>query len=118
MKPALVALALVAGAVLALPDLAIEHAPTVENYLRDTLAIAPENAIVVGVGDHRVFGFAYVQRVLGERRDVDYVDARLLAYGWYRDKVATRLGLPDVTNDEPALVARMLATERPRPCAA
>ncbi len=114
---ALVALVLVADAAFAMPDVAEEHTATVENYLRDTLASLPERSILIGTGDHRNCGFAYVQRVLGERRDVDYIDARLTPYAWYRRKLTAR----GVLGPEPAdagiidprvLAARALATGR------
>jgi hypothetical protein len=99
----LAAFVLVGNAALAVPDLALEHAPTVENYLRDTLALAPPRAVLLGTGDHRLFGFAYVQRVLGERGDVDYVAADMLGgSAWYRQRVAARLRLdrPDAQPTE------------------
>jgi hypothetical protein len=115
----LAALVLVGNAALAVPDLAIEHAPTVENYLRDTLALAPSRAVLVGTGDHRLFGFAYVQRVLGERGDVDYVGADMLnGAAWYRRRVAARLhfdrpGAEAAIADPRALVALALESGRP-----
>jgi hypothetical protein len=118
--PAVVAMALVGGGAFTLPSLAVEHAPTIENYLRDTLALAPERTILIGTGDHRIFGFAYVQRVLGERRDVTYVDARLLPHAWYRKQLAKHLveldpsRVEDATTIDPRNLAA-LALESGRP---
>jgi hypothetical protein len=65
--------------------------PTVEHYLQDTLRNLPPLAVLVGVGDHRFFGFLVEQRVLGIRPDVVYVDAGMLRTDWYRARVASAL---------------------------
>jgi hypothetical protein len=88
------------------PLIAEYERPTVEHYLEDTLSSLPPRAVVVGVGDHRFFGFLVEQRVLGLRPDVEYVDAGMLRTDWYRSRTATALGDGvQVTSDPQALVA-------------
>lgn len=80
---------------------------TVERYAHDVLR-TPEpgrRAIVFGTDDHRLFPMLYVQEVLGKGHEVLYVDASLLAHGWYRERLERRFeGLP--TEDKPL---RMMA---------
>ncbi len=73
------------------------HRPDVEYYLVNTLTSAEHSAIILGTGDHRLYGFWYVQAVRGHRPDVTYVDPVMLHYDWYRDRVeaALDLDLPD-----------------------
>jgi hypothetical protein len=115
--PSAIAIALAASVGVALPDLSLEHEPTVENYLRDTLATAPPASILLGSGDQRTFGFAYLQGVLRERTDVDYIDARVLTFGWYYRRVRGRMGIdladPDGRVDQRRVATRLLATGRP-----
>jgi hypothetical protein len=109
---AAVAIAIFAGT--HVPDeLREANRPTVEQYLRNTLAELPPDAVVVGTGDHRCFGFFYVQTVLGQRTDVVYVEAGLLHDGWYRDRIARALGEPSVSDAAPALIAALLQRGRP-----
>lgn len=68
------------------------HAPFMEEYLVNTLRSMPDDGVLLGIGDHEVFGFLYAQEVLGERPDVTYVNAQLLAYDWYRERVEGQLG--------------------------
>lgn len=68
------------------------HAPYMEEYLVNTLRSMPPDGVLLGRGDHEVFGFLYVQEVLGERQDVTYLNAPLLAYDWYREHAEARLG--------------------------
>jgi hypothetical protein len=55
----------------------------VEDYAANCLNVVPENALILGTGDARLFGITYTQEVLGLRRDVHYVDVRMLLYPWY-----------------------------------
>jgi len=88
------------------PRIAEYERPTVEHYLQDTLSIVPPRAVLVGVGDHRFFGFLVEQRVLGLRPDVVYVDAGMLRTDWYRARVADALGDgAQVTSDPRDLVS-------------
>jgi hypothetical protein len=86
--------------------------PTVEQYLQNTLAELPPGAVVVGTGDHRCFGFFYVQTVLGQRTDVVYVEAGLLHDRWYRDRIARALGESSVSDAAPALIEALLQRGR------
>ncbi len=78
---------------LGLPGIANERRPMLENYVLDTLATVPENAVVFGSGDERVFGFLYAKLGLGVRRDVTFVSPILLHYGWYHRRVEAELGM-------------------------
>lgn len=69
------------------------HTSAIDDYIHDLLTSAPEDAVLIGTGDHRMFGVHHHQQVLGLRRDVVYVDARLLAHDWYRERMEKRLGL-------------------------
>lgn len=93
------------------------HGPWVEQYLENTLMSAPERAIIVGTGDHRYFGFGY-SRVRGKRTDLNYIDAYMLLYPWYRTRMQRALGvaLPVVQDrsvDTSRLLATLLSTRRP-----
>jgi hypothetical protein len=81
--------------------------PTVEQYLRNTLSVLPRGAIAFGVGDHRCFGFLFLQTVLGVRPDVTYVEAGMLRDGWYRERIARAIDESSVGDDAAALAARL-----------
>jgi hypothetical protein len=81
--------------------------PTVEQYLRNTLGMLPPGAVVLGVGDHRCFGFFFLQTVEGVRPDVTYVEAGMLRDGWYRERIARALGGASVGDDAAGLAARL-----------
>lgn len=106
-----------ACALVAIPHLDRHTAPTVEHYLEDTFGSLPEDAVVVGTGDHNFFGANYLQRALGRRHDIDYVDAYLLAHRWYNLRATDRLDISypyrgsDIDTDR--LFERILATGRP-----
>lgn len=86
------AILLGAGVAIAWPAVRAEHGPYVERYLRDTLRAAPRDAVIFGTGDYRAFGFPYLQRALGMRRDVLVIDPRQLLFTHYRRRVERRLG--------------------------
>jgi hypothetical protein len=96
------------------PRIAEYERPTVEHYLQDTLSNVPPRSLLVGVGDHRFFGFLVEQRVLGLRPDVVYVDAGMLRTDWYRARTATALcdGV-QVASEARDLVAAEASTGRP-----
>lgn len=77
-----------------LPELSEHHAPTVERYLQNTLRFVPPGAVILGSGDQRLFGFEALQELDGLRRDVQYIDPRMLHYAWYRRRAAERFGSP------------------------
>lgn len=68
------------------------HGPYMESYLINVVRTMPEDGVVLGIGDHEVFGFLYVQEVLGERPDVTYINLPMLGYDWYRARVERQLG--------------------------
>lgn len=106
------------GALHAYPDLREHNRPDVEVYVRNTLAIAPPNALILGSGDHRFGGFLYAREALELRRDVVYLDAWLLLNPWYRRRMSAIVGVELVEPEQRslntvALVAQLQATGRP-----
>ncbi len=100
------------------PEVSEHHSPAVERYLRNTLGTAPIDAVVLGTGDHRLFGFAYLQAVQMVRTDVTYLDPNMLRYDWYRERAERRLGfdLPDPVHgslNTAKLAAAVLYAGRP-----
>jgi len=93
------------------------QSPAVEQYVRDTFETLPDDAIVLGMGDHNFFGALYLRRALGRRSDIDYIDAFLLAHRWYVDRVDRRLerSLPHTGSsiDTDEILSRLVATGRP-----
>lgn len=89
--PATVAVACV-GLLRHLDGVREHHGPYMESYLVNVLRTMPQDGVVLGVGDHEVFGILYVQEVLGERRDVTYINLPMLGYDWYRARVEQQLG--------------------------
>lgn len=69
------------------------HREEVEYYLLNSLDTVEPNSVILGTGDHRIYGFHYVQRVLRHREDVTYIDPLLLNYPWYRDQIEARMGV-------------------------
>lgn len=70
------------------------HREDVEYYLLNSLETVEPDSVILGTGDHRIYGFHYVQRVLHQREDVTYIDPLLLNYPWYQARIEQRLGLP------------------------
>jgi len=71
----------------------------VEGYARDLLATVDRHplAIVLGSDDHRTFPVLYAQNVLELGPRTLYIDASLLAHGWYRARLRRQWPqLPDV----------------------
>jgi len=100
------------------PDVSAIHRPTVEHYLRNTLITMPPGAVLITSGDHRLFGYLYLQRVGGLREDVTVVSPTMLFRPWYRRQVEASLGreLPMVgerTLDMVGLADVVLGTGRP-----
>jgi hypothetical protein len=114
---ALAGTALAAGVVLGFGDVRDEHGPMIHDYVVDTLRTAPEQAVILGSGDVRVFGTLYAQTALGLRRDVVFVSPLLLHYDWYRRRVGDVLGMaipgPQAGSiDTRALASLVLASGR------
>jgi hypothetical protein len=61
-----------------------------EDYAQNALAGAEKNAMIVGLGDVKLFSMLHAQRVRGQRKDVQYVDARMLLYRWYVEQQRQR----------------------------
>jgi hypothetical protein len=53
-----------------------------------TLATAPEGAILLTPGDQSLFTLWYFQLASGQRPDLTLVDSNLLAFDWYRARLA------------------------------
>jgi hypothetical protein len=115
----------VAASILAVPEVVEHHRRTVDLYVRNTLAAAPANAILVSSGDHRWGGFMYARYALRLRPDVVDVVPEMLAQAWYRKLLQDWTGVlfdyaPDVSMPSvrrpigpKTLLARLLATGRP-----
>ncbi|MFT6396162.1 MAG: hypothetical protein ACJAYU_000905 [Bradymonadia bacterium] len=69
------------------------HRGDVESYLLNSLNTVEPDSVILGTGDHRIYGFHYVQRVLHQREDVTYIDPLLLNYQWYRSQIEELLGM-------------------------
>ena len=52
------------------------------------LRVAPPNAIILTSGDRTTFTFWYLRHVKKQRQDVTVVDDNLLAFDWYRERLA------------------------------
>ena len=68
----------------------VRNSYAVEDYAKNALTSVERSAVIFGTGDVRLFSMAYVQGVLGMRRDVHYVDPRMLLYRWYVDQQLQR----------------------------
>lgn len=66
---------------------------TIQDYVENTLHSVPENAVVLGQGDHRYFGFQYLQQVDVLRRDVVFIEPLVLGLDWYVDRTRRRLAV-------------------------
>jgi hypothetical protein len=123
-RPHVLGAIFLARALTAYPAVAEHHRPTVDNYVRNVLALAPPRSVILHSGDDRVGGFMYARCALGLRPDVEAVTPVLLLTDWYPPQVSARLGLPIVHGVTPpgrnrpelsarALVDQLLATDRP-----
>jgi hypothetical protein len=112
------AAAAAAGTCTAWPRVREHHRPTIELYARNTLDSAPKDAVILGTGDHRLYGFLYAQHALGIRPDVVYLDPNMWRYRWYRRHLGPALRHAIYEPDGPsvstvALAESVLATGRP-----
>jgi hypothetical protein len=115
---ALTAQAALAASILTVPEVLEHNRPTVALYIENTLRAAPDDAILVGTGDHRWGGFMYARYALHLRPDVVYIGPGTLTQAWYRHDMQALTG---VSFETPAhgpvgpktLMARLLATGRP-----
>lgn len=69
-------------------DLSEEH--SVGTAAGILLRDAPENAILLTPGDQTIFTLWYWQHVEAQRSDLILIDANLVAFDWYRDRLAKR----------------------------
>ncbi len=69
-------------------NLRIEQSP--RPTIEATLRMMPENAIILTPGDQSIFSLWYFQHVEGQRPDLILVDENLLAFSWYRQRLAVR----------------------------
>mgnify|MGYP001822449534 CR=1 FL=1 len=84
--------------------------PPIEKVLR----IMPENAVVLTPGDHSIFSLWYFQHVEGQRTDLVLVDENLLAFMWYRQRLAVRYpGLEGLDTDDLAQFRQLNSKKRP-----
>ena len=84
--------------------------PSVATVLRDL----PENAILLTPGDQSIFTLWYFQHVEGKRPDIILVDANMLAFNWYRERLALRYPeLEGLSVDNLDLFQELNARQRP-----
>ena len=74
----------------------------------------PSNAIVLTPGDHSIFSLWYFQHVESLRSDLILVDENLLAFDWYRARLAVRYPeLDGLANDNLPLFKELNTRIRP-----
>ena len=83
--------------------------PTIDLYARNILAQVPAHAVILGSGDHCVFGFLYLQDVIRLRPDVTYAHLSMLDRAWYRARLEQRFPDVDWSAKGRALVESALA---------
>jgi len=99
---------------------------TTEAYVRDVLAIAPPNAILLVTGDDAVGGFFYAKCGLHLRDDVTVITPVMLLTDWYPARATKELQLPQMIThgvkatpesepvlEAPLVMRDLLATNRP-----
>jgi hypothetical protein len=72
------------------PDQNLRTEQSPRTTIEKALHIMPENAIVLTPGDQTIFSLWYIQHVEGQRPDLVLVDENLLAFSWYRQRLALR----------------------------
>jgi hypothetical protein len=92
LKGLLLASLLVTGVVTSIQHLETHQRPTVDQYVRHILNVVPDDAVILGTGDHHFLGTLYMQQTEGLREDVVYLDATLLATKWYNVRTRRQLG--------------------------
>ena len=73
-------------------DVREHHASHLEHYLRNTLKSVPDGGALIGVGDHELYGFTYLQQIEELRTDVLVLNAPMLNAGWYRSAAVRESG--------------------------
>jgi hypothetical protein len=107
-----------AAAILTVPEVLEHNRPTVEIYIENTLRAAPEDALIVGSGDHRWGGFMYARYALHMRTDVLFLVPGTMGQAWYRRDMQALTGVSfETPTHHPVgpktLMSRLLATGRP-----
>jgi hypothetical protein len=112
----------VACCVFAAPSIApvrTHHGDAVERFLLDTADALPADSVLIGTGDHLLFGFLALQTTGAGAGHIVYVDARMLLYPWYASRTSAALGMPLAGIDHdgrqvsmPALIGGLLAGGR------
>jgi hypothetical protein len=93
-RAAVIGALVVGGLAAGWPAIQQHHAPSVEQYVRDTFESVPEESVVIGTGDHNAFGSLYYQRALDRRTDVLYLSASMLAHRWYHRRRIRERDIP------------------------
>jgi hypothetical protein len=95
-RPALAAVAgvvvLVVSAALSLPGIPRAHSPAVERAVETLLRTAPQDAVILTIGDHLALVGGYVQHARGVRPDVVMITGSMMGMDWYRDDIDAKLG--------------------------
>lgn len=60
------------------------HSEHLDLYLRNTLNTVPQGGVLIGLGDHELYGFTYLQEIEDMRVDVLVLNAPMLNADWYR----------------------------------
>jgi hypothetical protein len=102
------------GAALGLNSLKEHHRPDVDAYLENIARTVPPGAVIMGTGDHRLFGMAYLAGTRSGQPTPVYVDPTMLLYDWYRHRIERGLGfaLPAPVNRSVAPVAVIQAIQQ------
>lgn len=75
---------------------------------------APQDAIIITTGDFATFSLWYLQHVEGQRSDVVIIDSNLLAFDWYRSRLAhANPSLQGLEQDDLPNVRRLNEVHRP-----
>lgn len=106
------AVAVLAVGARSLPRVARDHSRAMEDYLRDSLTVPLPRAVVIGNGDHVLFGVLYAQHALRLRPDVAYVHSGFFTLPVMRRRMEARAGVP-LDGGPVAAVDALLRAGRP-----
>ncbi len=68
----------------------LRNEPQLRSIVNEALSSIPIDAVLLTPGDQSIFSLWYFQHVEGMRPDLILVDENLLAFMWYRDRLAVR----------------------------
>ncbi len=92
----------------------LRYEQPIRPLLEATLREAPQNAVLLTQGDQTIFMLWYFQHVEGRRPDLILVDANLLAFDWYRERLAVRYPvLEGLAHDDLTKFQTLNARQRP-----